>query len=153
LLALRTEIAKAVVGQDAVVSGLVIALLCRGHVLLEGVPGVAKTLLVRTLAAACNWSSNVQFLDLMRVTSPVPWSTTRTAEFEFTRVGLHQPVAGRRVNRTPPKTRQLPRPWRNDRSASGDRGHCPTLSSSRRPRTHRIRGTYQLRRRNWIGSC
>ena len=41
LLALRTEIAKVVVGQDAVVSGLVIALLCRGHVLLEGVPGVA----------------------------------------------------------------------------------------------------------------
>ena len=50
-MSLRTEIAKAVVGQDAVVSGLVIALLCRGHVLLEGVPGVAKTLLVRTLAA------------------------------------------------------------------------------------------------------
>jgi hypothetical protein len=47
LLALRTEVAKAVVGQDAAVSGLVVALLCRGHVLLEGVPGVAKTLLVR----------------------------------------------------------------------------------------------------------
>jgi MoxR-like ATPase len=44
LLALRAEIAKAVVGQEAVVSGLVVALLCRGHVLLEGVPGVAKTL-------------------------------------------------------------------------------------------------------------
>ena len=40
LRALRTEISKAVVGQDAVVSGLVIALLCRGHVLLEGVPGL-----------------------------------------------------------------------------------------------------------------
>jgi MoxR-like ATPase len=52
LLALRAEIAKAVVGQEAIVSGLVIALLCRGHVLLEGVPGVAKTLLVRALAAA-----------------------------------------------------------------------------------------------------
>ena len=49
---LRAEVAKAVVGQDATVSGLVIALLCGGHVLLEGVPGVAKTLLVRTLAAA-----------------------------------------------------------------------------------------------------
>src|SRR5690606_19960881 len=43
--AVRTEVAKAVVGQDAAVTGLVIALLCRGHVLLEGVPGVAKTLL------------------------------------------------------------------------------------------------------------
>jgi hypothetical protein len=44
--AVRAEVAKAVVGQDAAVTGLVIALLCRGHVLLEGVPGVAKTLLV-----------------------------------------------------------------------------------------------------------
>jgi MoxR-like ATPase len=49
---LRTEVAKAVVGQDAVVTGLLIALLCRGHVLLEGVPGVAKTLLIRAFAAA-----------------------------------------------------------------------------------------------------
>ena len=49
---LRAEIAKAVVGQDSTVAGLVIALLCRGHVLLEGVPGVAKTLLIRTLGAA-----------------------------------------------------------------------------------------------------
>ena len=67
LLALRTEIAKVVVGQDAVVSGLVIALLCRGHVLLEGVPGVAKTLLVRTLAAALQLEfKRVQFTpDLM----------------------------------------------------------------------------------------
>ena len=45
LLALRGEIGKAVVGQEAAITGLVIALLCRGHVLLEGVPGVAKTLL------------------------------------------------------------------------------------------------------------
>ena len=48
----RAEVGKAVVGQDAAVSGLVIALLCRGHALLEGVPGVAKTLLVRALSAA-----------------------------------------------------------------------------------------------------
>ena len=52
LVAVKDEVAKAVVGQDAAVTGLVIALLCRGHVLLEGVPGVAKTLLVRALAAA-----------------------------------------------------------------------------------------------------
>ena len=44
--------AKAVVGQDAAVTGLVIALLCQGHVLLEGVPGVAKTLLVRRTRAS-----------------------------------------------------------------------------------------------------
>ena len=50
LAAVRAEVAKAVVGQDAAVSGLLVALLCGGHVLMEGVPGVAKTLLVRTLA-------------------------------------------------------------------------------------------------------
>ena len=47
-----TRSAKVVVGQDGVLSGLVAALLVRGHVLLEGVPGVAKTLLVKALAAA-----------------------------------------------------------------------------------------------------
>jgi MoxR-like ATPase len=52
LLAVRAEVAKAVVGQDAAVAGLLIGLLARGHVLLEGVPGVAKTLLVRALAQA-----------------------------------------------------------------------------------------------------
>src|SRR5687768_15145176 len=41
LVALRTEIGKAVVGQDTAVTALVLALLCRGHVLLEGVPGTA----------------------------------------------------------------------------------------------------------------
>ena len=51
LARVRAEVAKAVVGQDAAVTGLLIALLCRGHVLLEGVPGVAKTLLVRALVA------------------------------------------------------------------------------------------------------
>ena len=50
--AVRAEVAKAVVGQDAAVTGLLVALLCGGHVLIEGVPGVAKTLLVRSLAAA-----------------------------------------------------------------------------------------------------
>ena len=44
LARLRAEIGKVIVGQDATVTGLVLALLCRGHVLLEGVPGVAKTL-------------------------------------------------------------------------------------------------------------
>ena len=52
LTAVRAEVAKAVVGQDAAVSGLLVALLTGGHVLMEGVPGVAKTLLVRSLAAA-----------------------------------------------------------------------------------------------------
>ena len=65
--AVRSEVAKAVVGQDAAVSGLLVALLCGGHVLMEGVPGVAKTLLVRTLAGALDVRTRrVQFTpDLM----------------------------------------------------------------------------------------
>ena len=67
LSTVRGEVAKAVVGQDAAVSGLLVALLCGGHVLMEGVPGVAKTLLVRTLAGALSVDTRrVQFTpDLM----------------------------------------------------------------------------------------
>ena len=50
VLRVRAEVAKAVVGQERVVTALVVALLVRGHVLLEGVPGVAKTLLAKALA-------------------------------------------------------------------------------------------------------
>jgi MoxR-like ATPase len=49
---LRTEIAKAVVGQDAVVERLLVAMMANGHVLLEGMPGLAKTLLVKSLGKA-----------------------------------------------------------------------------------------------------
>src|SRR5438309_6419687 len=49
---LRTEVGKVIVGQQAIIDRLVIALLIRGHVLVEGLPGLAKTLLVKTLAAA-----------------------------------------------------------------------------------------------------
>src|SRR5690606_27869845 len=48
--AVRAEVAKAVVGQDEIITQFLIALLVRGHVLLEGVPGVAKTLTARALA-------------------------------------------------------------------------------------------------------
>ncbi|MCT9087248.1 MoxR family ATPase [Streptomyces sp. ASQP_92] len=108
LEALRAEIAKAVVGQDSVVTGLVVALLCRGHVLLEGVPGVAKTLLVRALAASLQLDTKrVQFTpDLMPsdVTGSLIYDA-RTAEFSF------QPgpvftnlLLADEINRTPPKT-------------------------------------------------
>ncbi len=50
LTRLRKEVARVVIGQDAIVNRLLIALLIRGHVLVEGLPGLAKTLLVKTLA-------------------------------------------------------------------------------------------------------
>src|SRR2546429_9057803 len=49
---LRAEIAKVIVGQEQLVDRLLVGLLANGHVLLEGVPGLAKTMSVRTLAAA-----------------------------------------------------------------------------------------------------
>jgi MoxR-like ATPase len=108
LLALRTEVGKAVVGQDSAVTGLVIALLCRGHVLLEGVPGVAKTLLVRALAATLSLdSARVQFTpDLMPgdVTGSLVYDA-RTAQFSF-REGpvFTNLLLADEINRTPPKT-------------------------------------------------
>ncbi len=106
--ALRAEVGKAVVGQDAAVTGLVIALLCRGHVLLEGVPGVAKTLLVRTLSAALDLqTTRVQFTpDLMPgdVTGSLVYDA-RTADFSF-REGpvFTNLLLADEINRTPPKT-------------------------------------------------
>ncbi|MFH8891176.1 AAA family ATPase [Streptomyces sp. NPDC017949] len=108
LEALRTEIAKAVVGQDSAVTGLVVALLCRGHVLLEGVPGVAKTLLVRALAASLELDTKrVQFTpDLMPsdVTGSLVYDA-RTAEFSFQDGPVFTNLLlADEINRTPPKT-------------------------------------------------
>jgi MoxR-like ATPase len=63
----RGEIAKAIVGQNEVVEGVLIAMLAGGHVLLEGVPGLGKTMLVRTLAQTLALKySRIQFTpDLM----------------------------------------------------------------------------------------
>ncbi|WP_019878235.1 AAA family ATPase [Sporichthya polymorpha] len=108
LVALRAEVGKAVVGQDAAVTGLVIALICRGHVLLEGVPGVAKTLLVRSFCRALNLrTTRVQFTpDLMPgdVTGSLIYDA-RTAEFSF-RPGpvFTNLLLADEINRTPPKT-------------------------------------------------
>ena len=105
---LRAEVAKAVVGQDAAVTGVLIGLLCRGHVLIEGVPGVAKTLLVRTLAAAMNLTTTrIQFTaDLMPgdITGSLIYDSA-TGRFEF-REGpvFTNLLLGDEINRTPPKT-------------------------------------------------
>ena len=104
----RTEVGKAVVGQDAAVTGLMIALLAGGHVLLEGVPGVAKTLLVRTLSHALKLETKrIQFTpDLMPgdVTGSLVYDA-KAGEFEF-RAGpvFTNILLADEINRTPPKT-------------------------------------------------
>jgi MoxR-like ATPase len=108
LSAVRAEVAKAVVGQDAAVSGLLVALLCGGHVLMEGVPGVAKTLLVRSLAASLSVQTRrVQFTpDLMPgdITGSMVIDSSR-GELTFREgpVFTHLLLADE-INRTPPKT-------------------------------------------------
>lgn len=113
MLSVREEVAKVVVGQEGTLSGLVAALLARGHVLLEGVPGVAKTLVVKAFAAALDLDAKrVQFTpDLM------PSDVTGQLVLE----GVEGGAAGGRfrfrpgpvftnvlladeINRTPPKT-------------------------------------------------
>ncbi|MFC7246081.1 AAA family ATPase [Catellatospora aurea] len=121
---LRTEVAKAVVGQDGVVAGLVIALLCRGHVLLEGPPGVAKTLLVRSLGAALDLEmKRIQFTpDLMPgdVTGSVIYDP-RSAEFQF-RPGpvFTNLLLADEINRTPPKTQSSLLEVMEERQVSAD---------------------------------
>jgi MoxR-like ATPase len=104
----RTEVGKAVVGQDGAVTGLMIALLAGGHVVLEGVPGVAKTLLVRTLSTALHLDTKrIQFTpDLMPgdVTGSLVYDA-KAGGFEF-RAGpvFTNILLADEINRTPPKT-------------------------------------------------
>ena len=54
---IRAELGKVIIGQDQVIEELLIALFCRGHALLVGVPGLAKTLLISTLSRTLGWRS------------------------------------------------------------------------------------------------
>jgi len=109
---LRAEVGRAVIGQEAAVEGLVVALLSRGHALLVGVPGLAKTLLIRTLADALELSfRRIQFTpDLMpsditgsEIVEENP--ATGHREFRFVKGPVFANVVlADEINRTPPKT-------------------------------------------------
>nr|WP_097059781.1 MoxR family ATPase [Salinibacterium xinjiangense] len=121
---LRTEVGKSVVGQDAAVTGLTIALLAGGHVLLEGVPGVAKTLLVRTLSHALALDTKrVQFTpDLMPgdVTGSLVYDA-RAGEFEFREGPVFTNILlADEINRTPPKTQSALLEAMEERQVSAD---------------------------------
>jgi MoxR-like ATPase len=147
----RTEVGKAVVGQDGTVTGLLIALLARGHVLLEGVPGVAKTLLVRSFSQALGLDTRrVQFTpDLMPgdVTGSLVYDA-RSGEFEF-RAGpvfTHVLLADE-INRTPPKTQAALLEAMEERQVSSDGLSRPLpdpflVAATQNPVEHE--GTYTL---------
>ena len=110
--ALKKEVAKVIVGQDAIIDQIIIAILSRGHCLLVGVPGLAKTLLVKTLADVLELKfSRVQFTpdlmpsDIVGTEILEDDRTTGSKKFKF----IHGPVFANMVladeiNRTPPKT-------------------------------------------------
>ncbi len=109
--AIRNEIGRVIVGQDATVEGTLNAVLAGGHVLLEGVPGLGKTLLVRTLADVLDLSfSRIQFTpDLMPAdilgTNLVVEGPTGRREFQFQKGPVFANlVLADEINRATPKT-------------------------------------------------
>src|SRR5262249_48161662 len=110
--AMRSEIGRVVIGQEAVIEELLIAVFSRGHCILVGVPGLAKTLLVSTLSRILSLSSNrIQFTpDLMPAditgTEIIQEDQlTRERKFVFLRGPLFaNMILADEINRTPPKT-------------------------------------------------
>ena len=105
---IRDESSKIVVGQEEVINSLLRALLCDGHVLLEGIPGIAKTLIVRTLAKVigCDYS-RIQFTadllptDLVGLTAYIKEKN----EFQVNKGPVFANfVIADEINRSPPKT-------------------------------------------------
>ncbi len=108
---LRDEIGKVIVGQEDIIEMVVVCLMARGHALLIGVPGLAKTLLVRTLAGALDLEfSRIQFTpDLMPSditgTEIIQETTQGGRNFEFSKGPVFANVIlADEINRTPPKT-------------------------------------------------
>jgi MoxR-like ATPase len=111
LILLKKEIAKAVIGQEDTVEQLVIALLAGGHALLEGVPGLGKTLLIRSIADALDLKfRRIQFTpDLMPSdiigTAILQDNPSGQRQFKFIQGPLFANIIlADEINRTPPKT-------------------------------------------------
>ncbi|MBT3200684.1 MAG: MoxR family ATPase [Phycisphaerales bacterium] len=109
---LRAEMAKVIVGQDEAIEQMLISVLARGHALLEGVPGIAKTLMVHTLADGLNLSFHrIQFTPDMMPSDITGTDVlqedpvTRERKYEFVRGPIFANIIlGDEINRTPPKT-------------------------------------------------
>lgn len=111
-LGIKEQMSKVIVGQDAVIEQLLIAMFSRGHCLLEGVPGLAKTLMISTLARTLSMTfARIQFTpDLMPADitgTDVLQENRETGRREFRFLSgplFHNVVLADEINRTPPKT-------------------------------------------------
>ncbi len=108
----RRELSKVIVGQDEVIEQLMIAIFAQGHCLLEGVPGLAKTLMVSTLAQTLNLDfSRIQFTpdlmpsDIVGTEVIQEDKATGAREFKFLKGPVFSNIIlADEINRTPPKT-------------------------------------------------
>ncbi|HID06282.1 MAG TPA: MoxR family ATPase [Armatimonadetes bacterium] len=102
------EVRKVIIGQEKVIEQLLICLLARGHVLLEGVPGVAKTLMAKTMAASMGIEfKRIQFTPDLMPSDVIGTSVfdVRTASFHLKRGPIFTNILlADEINRTPPKT-------------------------------------------------
>jgi MoxR-like ATPase len=148
---LRRAIAARIVGQDAAIDDALIAFLARGHLLLEGVPGTAKTLLVRTLAAALG----VRFTRVQFTPDLMPSDLTGIAIVRDVSRGFEfQPgpvftdlLLGDEINRAPAKTQSALLEAMSERQVSADGVTRPldslfTVFATQNPVEHE--GTYPL---------
>ena len=105
--ALRNEIGKVIVGQHDIIHNTILSIFCQGHVLLVGVPGLAKTLLVNTIGKALGLSfSRIQFTpDLMPSDIVGTEILDESRQFKFIKGPVFANIVlADEINRTPPKT-------------------------------------------------
>ena len=164
--ALAAEIGQRIVGQDDVVDNLLAALLAGGHALLVGVPGLAKTLLVSTLAQALD-------LDFKRIQFTPDLMPSRHHRHRGHRGGSRRPASARfrfvhgpifanivladEINRTPPKTQAALLEAMQEHAGHrrrADATSCPSRSSCSRRRTRSSRkARTRCPKRSSTGSC
>src|ERR1700736_2067387 len=132
---MRSEVGKIIIGQEKVLDQLLMAVFCRGHALLVGVPGLAKTLMVSTLAQALDLSfKRIQFTpDLMptditgtEVIQDDPLTRQRMFKFMPGPVFANIVLADE-INRTPPKTQAALLESMQERKASIGGNHHPKI--------------------------
>ena len=123
---LKNEIAKVIVGQDQVVEELILSIFCNGHVLLVGVPGLAKTLLVKTISEALGLDfSRIQFTpDLMPSDIIGADILDENRSFKFIKGPIFSNVIlADEINRTPPKTQAALLEAMQERSVTAGGNH------------------------------